>query len=112
MKRSIKLAMASGLTLLIFIVFDGCKEPAKKDMETAEENIVEAAKNLGKATKQTQEEIKTEIAADWERFKSESKVAIDNTETEIELLREKLTTVGEKRGEGIKVRLDSLEQKT
>ena len=109
MKRSIIFAIVS--SPILFSVFKSCKKPVKKDINAIEDNIEEAAQNLGKAAKQTQEEIKTDIEADWEKFRSESEIAIDNTETEIKSLREKIAIAGNQEREELKEGLDTLEQK-
>ncbi|WP_281542238.1 hypothetical protein [Maribacter aestuarii] len=111
MKKRILLTIMS--SILICSLLESCRDSATKNanVDATDENIQQAADNLAKIARQSQEDIEIEMKAEWEKFRSESEVAIDNTGTEIQVLRDKIAIVGKKESEGLNKELDTLEQR-
>ena len=87
------------------IILTGCENTSKKDEKSAKENFKKAGEDLKK------EEESTTIKENWEKFKSESATAIENTNIQIKELRDKIDPGGQKENERLTKVLDSLELK-
>ena len=70
------------ITIMAFMVgtfLISCGEASKKDAKSVKEDVKELNKDLVRGAKDTREEIKTIVKADWENFKTTSETAIEST---------------------------------
>ncbi|WP_458626082.1 hypothetical protein [Winogradskyella sp. PC D3.3] len=102
------------LTIIGFMVgtfLTSCGDASKKDMKAAKEDLTEVGKDLNKAGIEAQKEVQNTVVASWEKFKSSSETAINNTEEEIKVLRDKIALASKAEQEKLTMQLNKLEQK-
>ncbi|WNH07770.1 hypothetical protein [Thalassobellus suaedae] len=102
------------LTITVFmagILLTGCGEKSKQDAKEVKEDLKELNKDLKQGAKDTAEEIKIAVNNEWQKFKTASESAIENTEKEIKDLREKISKTNKKEREKFTKQLDELEQR-
>lgn len=93
------------------ILLTSCGEKSKQDATEVKEDIIELNKDLTRGALNTAEEIKTVITQEWDKFKTASEKAIENTEKEIRGLREKISKTNKKERKKLTKKLDELEQR-
>ena len=102
------------LTVIVFMagaVLTSCGQASKQDAKSVKEDLKELNNDLKQGAKDTSEEIKTSVTSDWQKFKTSSETAIENTEHKIKELREKIAVANKKEKEKLTKELDKLEQK-
>lgn len=94
------------------IILTSCGKSSNQDAKAVKEDVKELSKDLKQGAKDTSKEIKTAVIANWEAFKTTSETAIENTERDINVLREKIAKASKKEQERLTVEVDKLEQKS
>lgn len=88
-----------------------CGAASKNDVKSAQKNINEANTDLKLARTDAQNEIRTNIKSDWEKFMVESETEIEERNIQIEELRKEVSKVNEERQQKFTDGLDNLEEK-
>ncbi len=101
----------STIILMTVSLLTSCGEKSKQDATEVKEDIIELNKDLTRGAIDTAEEIKITVQQEWDKFRTASEKAIDNTEKEIKKLREKITKTNKKERIKLTKKLDELEQK-
>ena len=99
------------IILMVGTLLTGCGEKTKQDATEVKEDLKEFNKDLFQGTKDTAEEIKIAITEDWKKFKTASENAIEKTEKDIKILRERIKKNNKKEHIKLTKKLDELEQK-
>lgn len=113
-KRMFMKTNISFLALAFFmsgILITSCGEKSNQDRKNVKDDVKELNRDLQTGAKNTTEEIKAKVTADWEQFKTTSENTIQSTENEIKTLREKISKASEKQREKLSKEADRLEQK-
>ena len=97
-------------TFMAGILLTSCGEKSKQDATEVKEDVIELNKDLTRGAINTAEEIKIAVKQEWNKFKTVSEIAIENTEKEIKNLREKISKKNKNEREKLTKKLDELEQ--
>jgi hypothetical protein len=92
------------------ILLTSCGEKSKQDAIEVKEDVIELNKDLTRGAINAAEEIKIAVKQEWNKFKTVSEIAIENTEKEIKNLREKISKKNKNEREKLTKKLDELEQ--
>jgi hypothetical protein len=92
------------------ILLTSCGEKSKQDATEVKEDVIELNKDLTRGAINAAEEIKIAVKQEWNKFKTVSEIAIENTEKEIKNLREKISKKNKNEREKLTKKLDELEQ--
>ena len=98
------------IVLMVGSILTSCGTAVKKDVASAKENAKAAHNDLNEARKDSQIELSSTIQSDWEKFKADSQIALDNSKIEIEKLRGEIASANEARQQELNKELDKLEQ--
>ena len=98
------------IVLMVGSILTSCGTAVKKDVASAKENAKAAHNDLNEARKDSQIELSSTIQSDWEKFKADSQIALDNSKIEIEKLRGEIASANEARQQELTKELDILEQ--
>lgn len=110
MKTRIVVSLAI-ISFIVGILFSGCGKKSKQDATEVKEDVIELNKDLTRGAINTAEEIKIVVKQEWDKFKAASEKTIENTEKEINKLREKISKTNKKERERLTKKLDELEQR-
>lgn len=83
--------------LLVSILVTSCGEKSKKDAENIKDDVNALSKSLEEDVKETTEDIKTAVIADWEQFKTASENTIQNTNDDIENFRQRIAKANKRK---------------
>lgn len=97
-------------TFMAGILLTSCGEKSKQDATEVKEDVIELNKDLTRGAINAAEEIKIAVKQEWNKFKTVSEIAIENTEKEIKNLREKISKKNKNEREKLTKKLDELEQ--
>ncbi|MBJ2175664.1 hypothetical protein JBL43_15535 [Aureibaculum sp. A20] len=98
------------IVLMVGSILTSCGTAVKKDVASAKENAKATHNDLNQARKDSQIELSTTMKSDWDKFKVDSQVALDNSKIEIEKLRGEIASANETRQQELNKELDKLEQ--
>ena len=106
--RKTALVIAAFIAGFLFI---SCGEKSKQDAVEVREDVIELNKDLTRGAIDTAEEIKIAIQKEWDKFKTASEKAIENTEKDIKELREIISKKNIEERKKLTEKLEELEQK-
>ncbi|MFS4416435.1 hypothetical protein [Maribacter sp. 2307ULW6-5] len=92
-------------------IMTGCGAASKRDVTSAKQNIKKADKDLKHARTAAHEEIKTDVEADWAKFKDKSDTAFEERAILIDEFEGALSQVGQQRIQEMNLQLAKLKRK-
>lgn len=92
-------------------IITSCGKTTKEDASVVKEDVTELNQDLLEGAKDTSAETKEAVHADWKKFEASSKIAIENTDTQIKALRDKIAKADKAEKVKLTAKLDELEKK-
>ncbi|NRT16355.1 polyhydroxyalkanoate synthesis regulator phasin [Flavobacterium sp. 28A] len=99
------------ITLMAGTILTSCGKTTKDDASAVKEDVTELNRDLEQGAKDTGVETKEAVNADWKKFEASSKIAIENTDTQIKALRDKIAKADKAEKVKLTAKLDELEKK-
>ncbi|MFC6269706.1 hypothetical protein [Frigoriflavimonas asaccharolytica] len=99
------------MMLMLGTLLVGCGDSSKKDATNVKEDTHQLNQDVKQGAKDTNDEIKTAVNSDWEKFKTNSEIAIKDSEKQIQELRIKIDQANKNDKEKLTKQLDKLEEK-
>ncbi|WP_111707671.1 hypothetical protein [Lutibacter citreus] len=102
------------LAVIVFmagIVLISCGQTSKKDAKSVKEDVKELNKDVKQGAIDSSKEIKTTVISNWKKFETTSKIAIENTDKQINILKMKISKANKNEKVKLVEQLNKLEQK-
>jgi len=101
----------AAITFITGSLLTGCGAAVKKDVKFAEGNMKETHENLNLAQKDSKKEIKATEKTDWQEFKTDSEISIQNRNRQITELRSEISKMNGDRQQELSSKLERLKRK-
>jgi len=87
------------ITVMAGTILTSCGKTTKEDASAVKEDVTELNQDLLEGAKDTSVETNEAVHADWKKFEASAKIAIENTNSQINALRDKADELEKKNAE-------------
>ena len=99
------------ITVMAGTILTSCGKTTKEDASAVKEDVTELNQDLLEGAKDTSVETNEAVHADWKKFEASAKIAIENTNSQINALRDKIAKADKAEKVRLTAKADELEKK-